>query len=32
MPTITVNDKKIQCRDGIPVLQAALEAGWNVPH
>jgi NADH-quinone oxidoreductase subunit G len=32
MPTITVDGKKVECRDGIPVLQAVLEAGWNVPH
>lgn len=32
MPTITIDGKKIDCRDGIPVLQAALEAGWDVPH
>lgn len=32
MPTITIDDRKIQCREGIPVLQAALEAGLNVPH
>lgn len=32
MPTITIDGKKIECREGIPVLQAALEAGWDVPH
>src|SRR5262245_18889713 len=32
MPKITIDGKQIECRDGIPVLQAALEAGWDVPH
>jgi NADH-quinone oxidoreductase subunit G len=32
MPKIVVDGKPIECRDGIPVLQAALEAGWDVPH
>ncbi len=32
MPTITIDGKPVECRDGIPVLQAALEAGWDVPH
>ncbi|MCG3125784.1 MAG: Nitrate reductase [Phycisphaerae bacterium] len=32
MPAITVDGKKIECRDGIPVLQAVLEAGGDVPH
>ncbi len=32
MPKITVDNKEIECRDGIPVIQAALEAGWDVPH
>lgn len=32
MPRITVDGKPIDCRDHIPVLQAALEAGWDVPH
>lgn len=32
MPTISINEKKIECRDGIPVLQAALEMGLDVPH
>ncbi len=32
MPKITIDDQEIQCRDGVPVLQAALEAGWDVPH
>ena len=32
MPRITIDGTQIECRDGIPVLQAALEAGWDVPH
>ncbi len=32
MPKIIIDGKEIECRDGIPVLQAALEAGWDVPH
>jgi NADH-quinone oxidoreductase subunit G len=32
MPTITIDGKKVECRDGVPVLQAALEAGLEVPH
>ena len=32
MPKITIDGKEITCRDGITVLQAALEAGWDVPH
>ncbi|MCH7632751.1 MAG: (2Fe-2S)-binding protein, partial [Planctomycetes bacterium] len=32
MPKITIDDQEIQCRDDVPVLQAALEAGWDVPH
>ncbi|MCH7526046.1 MAG: (2Fe-2S)-binding protein, partial [Planctomycetes bacterium] len=32
MATITIDEKKIECRDGISVAQAALEAGWDVPH
>ncbi len=32
MPTITIDGKQVECRDGVSVLQAALEAGWNVPH
>ena len=32
MPKIIIDNKEIACRDGIPVLQAALEAGWDVPH
>jgi len=32
MPTITIDGTKVECRDGVPVLQAALEAGLEVPH
>jgi len=32
MPSIIIDGRKIECRDKVPVLQAALEAGWDVPH
>jgi len=32
MPKITIDNQVFECRNGVPVLQAALEAGWNVPH
>ncbi len=32
MPRIIIDGKPVDCRPGIPVLQAALEAGWDVPH
>lgn len=32
MIKITIDGKEIESRPGIPVLQAALEAGWDVPH
>lgn len=32
MPKITVDGREIECRENVPVLQAVLEAGWNVPH
>ncbi len=32
MPRITIDNQTVECREGIPVLQAALEAGWDVPH
>ncbi len=32
MPKITIDGQQIECRKGIPVLQAALDAGLNVPH
>jgi NADH-quinone oxidoreductase subunit G len=32
MPKIIIDGKQVECRPGISVLQAALEAGFNVPH
>jgi NADH-quinone oxidoreductase subunit G len=32
MPKIIIDGREIECRAGIPVLQAALEAGLAVPH
>ncbi|MGB0716304.1 MAG: 2Fe-2S iron-sulfur cluster-binding protein [Phycisphaerae bacterium] len=32
MAKIIIDNKEIECRDGVSVLQAALEAGWDVPH
>jgi NADH-quinone oxidoreductase subunit G len=32
MPKITIDNQEIDARPGVPVLQAALEAGWDVPH
>ncbi|UCG15140.1 MAG: (2Fe-2S)-binding protein [Phycisphaerales bacterium] len=32
MPKIEIDGIEVECRDGITVLQAALEAGWSVPH
>ena len=32
MPKIVIDGKEIECRSGISVLQAALEAGWDIPH
>ncbi len=32
MPKIIIDNKTIECREGVPVLQAAIEAGWDVPH
>ncbi|MCK4340882.1 MAG: (2Fe-2S)-binding protein [Phycisphaerae bacterium] len=32
MPTIIIDGQEIKCRKGIPVLQAALDAGMNIPH
>ncbi|GMU38422.1 MAG: molybdopterin-dependent oxidoreductase [Phycisphaerae bacterium] len=32
MPKLIIDNQEVQSRDGIPVLQAALEAGWDVPH
>lgn len=32
MPKITIDGQEIECREGIPVLQAALEADMDIPH
>jgi NADH-quinone oxidoreductase subunit G len=32
VPKIIIDGREIECRAGIPVLQAALEAGLDVPH
>ncbi len=32
MPKIIIDNKTIECREGVPVLQAAIDAGWDVPH
>lgn len=32
MPSIIIDGRTIQCREGIPVLRAALEAGMDIPH
>lgn len=32
MAKIIIDGKTVECRDNVPVLQAALEAGWDVPH
>lgn len=32
MPRIIIDGQTIECRERVPVLQAALEAGWDVPH
>lgn len=32
MPTITIDGIEVEAREGVCVLQAALEAGWSVPH
>ncbi len=32
MPKIIIDNQTVECRERIPVLQAALEAGWDVPH
>jgi NADH-quinone oxidoreductase subunit G len=32
MAKITVDNKEIECRDDVPVLQAVLDSGWDVPH
>ncbi|MBN2559866.1 MAG: (2Fe-2S)-binding protein [Phycisphaerae bacterium] len=32
MAKIIIDGQEVECRDKISVLQAALEAGWDVPH
>ncbi len=32
MPKIIIDGREVECREGIPVLQAALDAGWNIPY
>lgn len=32
MAKIIVDGREIECKERIPVLQAALEAGWDIPH
>jgi len=32
MPKIIIDGREVECRAGISVLQAALEAGWDIPH
>lgn len=32
MPKIIIDGQEVECRDGIPVLQAALEAGREIPY
>ncbi len=32
MPRIIIDGREVECRPGIPVLQAALEAGLDIPH
>lgn len=32
MAKIIIDSQEIECRDGVTALQAALEAGWDVPH
>ncbi len=32
MPTIIIDGQEVECREGISVLQAALDAGFNIPH
>ncbi len=32
MPKIIIDGQTIECRDKVSVLQAALEAGWDIPH
>ena len=32
MPKIIIDGRAVECREGISVLQAALDADWNIPH
>ncbi|HWL95020.1 MAG TPA: 2Fe-2S iron-sulfur cluster-binding protein [Phycisphaerae bacterium] len=32
MAKLIIDGKTLECRENVPVLQAALEAGWDVPH
>ncbi len=32
MPKIIIDNHEVECREGVSVLEAALEAGWDVPH
>jgi NADH-quinone oxidoreductase subunit G len=32
MPKIIIDNQEIECREGVSVLQAAIDAGWDVPH
>lgn len=32
MPKIVIDGKEVECRAGVSVLEAALEAGWDIPH
>ena len=32
MAKIIIDNQEIECRDGTNVLQAALDAGWDIPH
>ncbi len=32
MAKIIIDNQELECREGMPVLRAALEAGWDIPH
>ncbi len=32
MPKLVIDGHPVECRPGISVLQAAVDAGWNIPH
>ncbi len=32
MAKIIIDGQEVECRDGISVLQAGLDAGWDIPH